>query len=168
MCIYFFQLLLFSDQKWVNNQEKTIPCKRDLQVKILLRKLARSDRSNWYGTWILWFCGIWGVLNWGVSELLWIWVGRWPHQDSMGKISAPSSTPCSLPGWSHLTCLLCASQFPMSCAIKAYPWNRIIVKNMVKYFHLTNHCVFPPWYTNPGSKTWPMLTHLTLNTSYYC
>ena len=121
----------------------------------------------WYmDTMILWCLGEFSM--WGVSELLWIWVGRWPHQDCMGRISASSSTPCSLPGWSHLTCLPCASQFPMSCAIKSYPWSRIIVKNMVRYFHLTNHCVFSPWYTNPGSKTWPMLTHLTLNPRYYC
>lgn len=41
-------------------------------------------------------------------------------------------------------CPLCASQFPVSCAVKSYPWNRIIVENMVKYFHLTNPCVFSP------------------------
>ena len=80
----------------------------------------------------------------GVSVLPWIWVGRWPHQDSTGRISAPSSTSCSLPGCSHLPCPLCASQFPVSCVIKSYPWSRIIAENMVKYFHVTNPCVFFP------------------------
>lgn len=79
MCFYFFELLLFSDQKWLNNQEKPIPRKRDLQVK-LLRKTVRSDRSNWYGTWILWFRGIWGILD--------VW-SLWVALDLGGKV-APS------------------------------------------------------------------------------
>lgn len=38
----------------------------------------------------------------------------------------------------------CASQFPVSCAVRVLPWNRIIVENMVKYFHLTKSLCFSP------------------------
>ena len=89
---------------------------------------------------------VFGELCVGISELPWIWVGRWPRQHFTGKISAPSSSPCSPPGWSQLACLLCASRFPVSYAMNSYSWSSILAENMVKYFHLTHLCAFSPWY----------------------
>lgn len=125
MCFTFFPVAFFSDQKWMNNQKKTIPLKRDTQVKILLKKMVKLDKSNWYGIWILWFHGIWGVPNFGIPERHRNWVGRWAQSGLLGKDLCPHSTTtpcrhagvfpplsCSLQSWPHLTHLLCASQSP--------------------------------------------------------
>lgn len=66
--MYFtsFPATFFSDQKWVNNQKETVPLQRYTPVTILLRKAMELDKSNWYGTWILWFRGIGGLPNLGI------------------------------------------------------------------------------------------------------
>lgn len=166
MFTFFIYFFLVIRSEWTIRKQQFHP-RETCRSKFSWEKLSGQTEAagmahGYHGSMVC------GELCVGISELPWIWVGRWPRLHSRGKISAPSSSCCSPPGWSQLTCLLCASRFPVSCAMKSYPWSRIIVKKMVKYFHLTNHCVFYPWYTNPGSKTWPMLTHLTLNTRYYC
>lgn len=107
----------------MNNQTKTVPLTRDTQVKVLLRKTVRLDKSNWYGKWILGVHGIWRGLNLGISEVSLDLGGMWVPSGFHGEGSlllCDDGAPLppyyfslfSWQGWSHFTHLLSVTHLP--------------------------------------------------------
>lgn len=161
MCFYFFHYfpVIRNEEQSGNQSQFERPAGQSSE------KTVRLDRSNGMAHGYYDTVGS-GSSQCGVSGVAFDLGGRWPHQDSTGKISAPHLHPAHCQAAVISPCPLCASQFPVSCAVKSYPWNRIIVEN-IQVFSFNKSLVFFSMICYPGSKTWPMLTHLTLNTRYY-
>lgn len=132
-----------------------MPRKTDAQVKALLRKTVRLDKSSWYGKWILGFHGIWRGLSSGMSEVSLVLGGRWVPAGFHRKVLC-SSMWMGLPPTPFLllpeelvslhTPPLCPSPpwiyNPVFCAIKSCPSRRIFVENIVQCVYVTNPRVF--------------------------
>lgn len=128
------------------NNQRRVSRKRDTQVKALLRKTVRSDKSSWYGKWILGFHGIWRGLSSGISEVSLVLGGRWVPSGFHRKVLCSSIRVGLFPHFfllsEGLVSLhvppLCHSPpliyNPMFCAIKSCPLEKNICRDYSPVF----------------------------------